>query len=50
MQSSSGSIVCHILTELSSFKSQHYTDFRLKIGLKKTPAVHDNFIIHFLSR
>ena len=50
MQSKSESIVCRILNELRSSKSQHYTDFRLKIGLKKTPTVRDNFIIHFLSR
>ena len=50
MQSESERIVRRILNELSSSKSQHYTDFRLKIGLKKTPTVRDNFIIHFLSR
>ena len=50
VQSSSQSVVDNILTELSRSKSQHYTDFRLKIGLKKTPSVRDNFTDHFLSR
>ena len=50
MQSESERIVRRILNKLSSSKSQHYTDVRLKIGLKKTPTVGDNFIIHFLSR